>query len=88
MDSIRSRLAALVGSDVSVSLLDGTRLDECQLVSFSRRLTTAWLVHRGGDVFVPIDAITDVWDVGRAGPPNRVIGRSGTDLTRRSRTAG
>ena len=71
MDSIRSRLAALVGSDVSVSLLDGTRLDDCQLVSFSRRLTTAWLVHSGCDVFVPIDTITDVWDVSRAVRPTR-----------------
>jgi hypothetical protein len=69
MDAIRSRLAALVGSDVSVLLLDGSRLDECQLVSFSRRVTTAWLVHRGGDVFGPIDTITDVWNVGGAVRP-------------------
>ena len=69
MDRLRGRLAALVGKDVCVSLADGTRMDDCQLVSFSRRLTTAWIVHSGDDVFVPIDVITDVWDVGRAVRP-------------------
>ena len=69
MDSIRGPLAALVGRDVCVSLADGTRLDDCQLVSFSRRLTSAWIVHRGDDVFLPVDTITDVSDVGRAVRP-------------------
>jgi hypothetical protein len=66
MDSISGRLAALVGNDMSVSLVDGTRIDHCQLVSFSRRLTTAWIVHDGDDVFVPVEAITEVSDVVRA----------------------
>jgi hypothetical protein len=71
MDSIRGRLAALVGRDVCVSLVDGTRIDDCQLVSFSCRATTAWIFHCGDDVFLPIDAVMDVWDAGRAVRPTR-----------------
>jgi hypothetical protein len=66
MDPVRDRLAVLVGRDVCVGLADGTQLDDCQLVSSSRRVATVWIVHRGDDVFVPIDAIAEVWEAGRA----------------------
>lgn len=70
MDSMRGRLAALVGVDVSVRLVDGTRPNDCQLVSFSRRVDTAWFLHSDADVFVTIDAITDVWEVAQAVRPS------------------
>jgi hypothetical protein len=68
MDSLRDRLAALVGRGVSLALVDGTRLDDCRLVSQPRArwVGTAWIVHGGDDVFVPVDAIADVWEAGGA----------------------
>jgi len=68
MDSLRGRLAALVGRDVSLALVDGRRLDDCWLVSQprARRVGTAWVVHGGEDVFVPVEAIADVWEDSRA----------------------
>jgi hypothetical protein len=55
MDSLRGRLQALVGRDMGLALVDGTRLDDCELVSQprARRIGTAWIVHGGHDVFVP-----------------------------------
>jgi hypothetical protein len=44
-----------VGRDLHVALVDGTRLDDCQLVSFSRRVANAWIVYGCDDVFVAID---------------------------------
>jgi hypothetical protein len=68
MDSLRGRLQALVGRDVGLALVDGTRLDDCELVSQprARRIGTAWIVHGGHDVFVPVEAIADVWEASRA----------------------
>jgi hypothetical protein len=67
MDSIRDRLAALMGSIVSVALDDGSRLDDCQLISVrrSRGVRTAWIFAGGEDTFVPVHAITDVWETRR-----------------------
>jgi hypothetical protein len=68
MDSLRGRLAALVGRGVSVALVDGTRLDDCWLVSQprARSVGTAWIVHGGDDLFVPVEAIADVWEASGA----------------------
>ena len=65
MDALPGRLAALVGRGVSLALVDGTRLDDCQLVSQPRAhgVRTAWIVHGGDDVFVPVEVIADVWEV-------------------------
>ncbi len=73
MDSIRGRLAALVGRDVCVALVDGTRVTHCQLVSaFCRGVATAWIVDGGDDVFVPVEAITEVWAIdGSVGQSHR-----------------
>ena len=52
------------GSQVSVSLRDGSRLDDCQLVSAGRSgTTTLWLFSNGDDVFVPQTDVIDVWEV-------------------------
>ena len=73
MDPIPGRLAALVGRDVCVALVDGTRVAHCQLVSaFCRGVATAWIVDGGEDVFLPVQAISDVWQVdGAVGQPRR-----------------
>jgi hypothetical protein len=52
------------GSQVSVSLRDGSRLDDCQLVSAGRSgTTTLWLFSNGDDVFVAQNDVVDVWEV-------------------------
>jgi hypothetical protein len=51
-----------------VALVDGTRLDDCWLVSQprARSVGTAWIVHGGDDLFVPVEAIADVWEASGA----------------------
>jgi hypothetical protein len=74
MKSIRAQLTSLAGSNnVSVALDDGTRLDDCQLVSVrrSRGVPTAWIFSGGQDSFVPVHVITDVWETSRAVRPSR-----------------
>jgi hypothetical protein len=65
MESIRDRLVALIGSNVDLALADGTRVDDCQLVSLvrDRRVRTVWIFSNGGDAFVPVDSIIDVWEI-------------------------
>jgi hypothetical protein len=53
------------GRQISVSLADGSRIDDCQLVSAGRYGTgTLWLFTNGVDVFVPLREVTDVWEAG------------------------
>lgn len=59
-----SPLGALEGRQVSVALDDGSRIDDCQLVSFGRHnVATIWLVSDGADVFVAVDRVVDIWEV-------------------------
>jgi hypothetical protein len=50
------------GRQVNVALADGSRLDDCQLVSAARRNTTTLWLYSGQDVFVPLDQIVDLWE--------------------------
>jgi len=53
----------LQGRQVSVALADGSRIDDCQLVSVGRhKLGALWLFSNGADVFVAIDSVRDVWE--------------------------
>ena len=53
----------LEGRNVSVSLQDGTRIDDCSLVSSGRnRLDTLWLFVDGDDVFVARSNVIDIWE--------------------------
>jgi hypothetical protein len=55
-------LVELEGHHVCVALSDGSRLDDCELVSIPRRMiSTVWLYVNGEDRFVGVDQITDVW---------------------------
>jgi hypothetical protein len=57
----RFNMTALEGRQVSISLGDGSRIDDCQLVSAGRhRVGSLWLFTNGTDVFVPLDAVADI----------------------------
>lgn len=52
------------GRQVHVALRDGTRIDDCQLVSSGRNsVDTLWLFADGEDVFVPFEDVIDLWPV-------------------------
>jgi hypothetical protein len=65
------RMKALEGHRVSLALRDGTRIDECQLVSTGRHSTrTLWVFATGSDTFVPLDDVVDLWE---PTPPHRRV---------------
>lgn len=56
-------LKLLEGQQVSVALRNGSRIDDCQLVSAGRAATTTlWLFSNGTDVFVSLGDVVDVWE--------------------------
>ena len=56
-------MRALEGHRVGLALRGGSRIDDCQLVALGRsRVRTAW-IYDGGDEFVPLDDIVDLWEV-------------------------
>jgi len=57
-------LYGLEGRQVSVALRNGSRIDDCQLVSAPRPGTaTLWLFSNGDDLFVEVGEVVDVWEV-------------------------
>ena len=53
----------LEGRQVCVALSNGSRIDDCQLVSAGRISTdTLWLFSNGADLFVSIGEVLDVWE--------------------------
>ena len=53
----------LEGRQVSVALTDGSRMDDCQLVSAGRHGPgTVWLFANGVDCFVSHAAVADLWE--------------------------
>ena len=59
----RKVLRSLEGRHVSLALADGTRIDDCQLVSAGRgQLDRAWIFANGVDSFVTVAEITDAWE--------------------------
>jgi len=53
------------GRQVSVALADGSRVDDCQLVSAGRNgAGTLWLFTNGADRFVALTEVTAVWEAG------------------------
>ena len=56
------------GRRVCLALRNGSRIDDCQLVSAGRVCTeTLWLFSNGIDVFVPIRQVVDLWEAPSAG---------------------
>ena len=51
------------GRQVSIALRDGSRIDDCSLLSVGRNpLDTLWLFVNDEDVFVPRSQVIDVWE--------------------------
>ena len=57
-------LHGLEGRRVSVALRNGSRIDDCQLVSAPRaqRTGSVWLFSNGDDLFVSVTDVLDVWE--------------------------
>lgn len=56
-------LHVLEGRQVSVALRNGSRIDDCQLVSAPRaRTETVWLFSNGADLFLSVGDLIDVWE--------------------------
>lgn len=56
----RAELNKLEGRQVNVALVDGSRIDDCQLVLAGK--AKLWVFVNGQDSFVQVDAVTDVWE--------------------------
>lgn len=58
-----AKLRLLEGRQVSVALTDGSRIDDCQLISIGRhRAQTLWVFANGADVFLPFADVREVWE--------------------------
>lgn len=56
-----TRLRWLEGRQVMVALRDGSRLDDCQLISLGHNeVPSVWLFANGSDRFVPAADVLDV----------------------------
>lgn len=57
-------IRGLEGHRVSIALANGSRIDDCALISAGRdgddRL---WLYDNGADTFVALAEVTDLWEV-------------------------
>jgi hypothetical protein len=61
---VAEHIRCLEGHHVSVVLADGSRLDDCELVSAGRHgVNSLWLYANGADTIVPLGAVTGVWEV-------------------------
>jgi hypothetical protein len=66
-DRIVSLTKDLEGHRVSIALINGSRIDDCALVSAGRRGDDRlWLYCNGADTFVPLAEVTDLWEVAGA----------------------
>ena len=52
-----SHLRRLEGHHIRLALVDGSTIDDCELVSAGRRTATIWVLHEGADAFLPVTAI-------------------------------
>jgi hypothetical protein len=59
-----SSLRDLEGQRVCVALVDGTRVDDCTLVSAGRgRAQTIWIFSNGNDTFIRRADVLDLWPI-------------------------
>lgn len=57
------RIQSLEGHCVCVALRDGTRIDDCQLVSCGRQAVgSMWVYSNGFDRFVDLGDVIDLWE--------------------------
>jgi hypothetical protein len=68
-DRVAEISRCLEGRRVSVALIDGSRIDDCELVSAGQHgLQSLWLYTNGADTFVPLVDVADLWEVLPPGP--------------------
>lgn len=53
-------LRTFQGAHVSLALTDGSRIDDCRLMSVGRG--DLWVVSNGADLFIPVDLVAEVWE--------------------------
>lgn len=57
------RVRSLEGRCVCVALRDGTRIDDCQLVSCGgQAVSRVWIFSNGSDRFVDLGDVLDLWE--------------------------
>jgi hypothetical protein len=56
----RLELSQLEGRRVSLALIDGSRIDDCQLVLAGR--AKLWVFVNGHDAFVHTNRVSDFWE--------------------------
>ena len=60
----RVQLKELEGHRVNLALADGSRIDDCELVSVDGgQRGHLWVHANGNDAFVPLSEVSDVWEV-------------------------
>ena len=58
-----NHLKHLEGRHVSLSLADGSRIDDCELVSSGRtRANSFWVFSNGQDTFIAHNDVVDLWE--------------------------
>jgi hypothetical protein len=68
-DRVGELSKCLEGRRVSVALVGGSRIDDCELVSAGQHgVHSLWLYTNGADTFVPLVDVTDLWEVLPPGP--------------------
>jgi hypothetical protein len=59
-----TQLRSLEGRQVGLAVANGSRIDDCQLVSAGRQnVDSVWVFSNGSDVFVPRADLVDLWEV-------------------------
>jgi hypothetical protein len=66
-DELAARTKGLEGCRVSIALVDGSRIDDCELISAGHRGDARlWLYDNRADTFVSLAEVADLWEA--AGP--------------------
>jgi hypothetical protein len=68
-EQIHVALRHLEGRRVGLVLTDGSRIVDAQLISAGRPgLSSVWILIDGDDSFIPVMAVTEVWEIAPATP--------------------
>ena len=68
-EQIHLTLRHLEGRRVGLVLSDGSRILDAQLISAGRPgLSSVWILLDGTDNFIPVMAVTAVWEIAPANP--------------------
>ena len=69
----RTKLRHLEGRQISLALVDGSRIDDAALVSSGRGATTTiWIHMNRQDEFIPMSHIIEVWECDNTASGSRV----------------